>query len=165
MTPWGGLPPVTDAAGRPLDRISLVGVTAYGRHGVFEHERRDGQQFRVDAVLHLDARPAAATDDLARTVDYGAVAVGLAEVIRGEPVNLVETLAERLASVCLADPRVVAADVTVHKPHAPVAERFDDVRLTVRRHRDELRTGDQATDERVMGERATAGGAEEGTAS
>lgn len=144
MTPPAALPPVTDAAGRPLDRISLIGVTAYGRHGVFDHERRDGQQFHVDAVLHLDTRPAAAADDLARTVDYGAVAVGLAEVIRGEPVNLVETLAERLASVCLADPRVVAADVTVHKPHAPVTERFDDVRLTVRRYRGEVRAGEPA---------------------
>jgi dihydroneopterin aldolase len=129
-------PAVTDASGRPLDTISLVGITAYGRHGVFEHERRAGQQFHVDAVLHLDTRSAAATDDLARTVDYGAVATGLADVIRGEPVNLVETLAQRLAAVCLADSRVVAVDVTVHKPHAPVTERFDDVRLTVRRYRD-----------------------------
>jgi dihydroneopterin aldolase len=131
-----GLPPLTDAAGRPLDQVSLVGISAYGRHGVFEHERRDGQQFHVDAVLHLDTRPAAATDDLAETVDYGALAVGLADVIRGEPVNLVETLAARLAAICLADPRVSAADVTVHKPHAPVTERFDDVRLTIRRYRD-----------------------------
>jgi dihydroneopterin aldolase len=130
-----GLPAVIDDAGQPLDQVALIGVSAYGRHGVFEHERLDGQQFHVDAVLHLDTRAAAASDDLAHTVDYGALAVGLADVIRGEPVNLLETLAQRLAEVCLTDARVVAADVTVHKPHAPVTERFDDVRLTVRRWR------------------------------
>ncbi|HET9654236.1 MAG TPA: dihydroneopterin aldolase [Kineosporiaceae bacterium] len=130
-----GLPAVLDAAGRPLDQIALVGVSAYGRHGVFDHERRDGQQFHVDAVLHLDTRPAAASDDLADTVDYGALAVGLADVIRGEPVNLLETLAGRLAGVCLADPRVAAVDITLHKPQAPVTEQFEDVRLSVRRYR------------------------------
>ena len=133
-----GLPPVVGDAGHPLDQMSLVGISAYGRHGVFEHERRDGQQFHVDVVLHLDTRKAAASDDLADTVDYGGLAVALADVIRGEPVNLVETLAGRLAAVCLVDPRVVAADITVHKPHAPVTERLDDVRLTVRRFRDEV---------------------------
>lgn len=137
-----GLPPVADAEGRPLDQVSLVGINAYGRHGVFEHERRDGQQFRVDAVLHLDTRPAAASDDLGDTIDYGALAIALAQVVRGEPVNLVETLAGRLAAVCLSDSRVVAADVTVHKPHAPVTERFDDVRLVVRRFRADVLPGD-----------------------
>jgi dihydroneopterin aldolase len=135
---WDGLPAVTDPAGRPLDRMTLVGIGASGRHGVYEHERRDGQQFYVDVVLHLDTRPAAASDDLAGTVDYGSVAVAVAAVVRGEPVNLVETLANRLAAVCLADPRVMAADVTVHKPCAPVLERLDDIRLTVRRFRDDV---------------------------
>jgi dihydroneopterin aldolase len=146
-----GLPAVLDAAGRPLDQVALVGVSAYGRHGVFEHERRDGQQFHVDAVLHLDTRRAADSDDLRDTVDYGGLAVGLADVIRGEPVNLLETLADRLARVCLADRRVAAADVTVHKPHAPVTERFDDVRLTVRRFRpdvDERPAAPRASDPR-----------------
>lgn len=130
-----GFPPVLDAAGRPLDQMRLAGLTAFGRHGVFAQERRDGQEFHVDAVLHLDTREAAAGDDLARTVDYGTLAIALADLVRGEPVNLVETLAQRLADACLTDPRVAAADVTVHKPHAPVPERLDDVTLTVRRHR------------------------------
>ncbi len=142
MSGRSGLPAVLDAAGRPLDQISLVGVNTYGWHGVFDHERRDGQLFHVDVVLHLDTRPAAASDELAATVDYGALAVALAEVIRGEPVDLVETLAARLARACLADPRVVAADVTVHKPHAPVTERLDDVRLTIRRYRTEVFGGE-----------------------
>jgi dihydroneopterin aldolase len=130
-----GLPAVLDAEGRPLDQIALVAVSAFGRHGVFDHERRDGQLFRVDAVLHLDTRRAAAGDELADTVDYGALAVDLADVLRGEPVNLLETLAARLVEVCLADPRVAAADITLHKPQAPVTEQFEDVRLTVRRYR------------------------------
>lgn len=132
------LPAVTDPAGRPLDRMSLVGISAHGRHGLFEYERRQGQQFHVDVVLHLDTRSAAVSDDLADTVDYGSLAVALAEVVRGEPTNLVETLAGRLARVCLADPRVAAADVTVHKPQALVAEHLDDVRVTVRRYRDDV---------------------------
>ncbi len=133
------LPPVLDARGRPLDQIRLAGLTVRGFHGVFEHERRDGQEFRVDAVLHLDTRDAAAGDDLTRTVHYGELAVALAEVVRGEPVALLETLVARLAAVCCADDRVQAADVSVHKPHAPVPEAFEDVVVTVRRTRDEVR--------------------------
>ena len=120
------------------DRIVLRGLVARGRHGVLPQERRDGQDFVVDATLELDVRGAAATDDLARTVHYGELAEALADVVRGEPVDLVETLAERLARVCVADPRVEAAEVTVHKPAAPIAERFADVAVTVRRSRTEL---------------------------
>jgi dihydroneopterin aldolase len=130
--------PVTDDAGRPLDRIRLAGLTVRGHHGVFEHERRDGQDFVVDVVLHLDTRPAAAGDDLTRTVHYGELAQALADVVRGEPVDLLETLAARLAAVALADPRVGAADVTVHKPAAPIPERFADVAVTIRRTRHEV---------------------------
>jgi len=132
------LPAVTDAAGRPLDRIRLAGLVARGHHGVLAHERRDGQDFVVDVVLHLDTRPAAASDDLHRTVDYGGLAVDLAGAVRGTPVDLIETLAARLAAVALRDPAVVAADVTVHKPSAPIPERFTDVSVTVRRTRDEM---------------------------
>ncbi len=103
------------------DRIILTGLRVRGRHGVLAHERRDGQDFVVDAVLELDLGPAAATDALADTVDYGTLADRLAEVVAGEPVDLIETLAQRLAQVCLGDPRVITATVTVHKPQAPVA--------------------------------------------
>jgi dihydroneopterin aldolase / 2-amino-4-hydroxy-6-hydroxymethyldihydropteridine diphosphokinase len=120
------------------DRIVLRGLVARGRHGVFPEERREGQDFVVDVALELDVRGAAATDDLARTVDYGELAEALADVVRGEPVDLVETLAERLAQVCVADPRVEAAEVTVHKPAAPIPEPFADVAVTLRRTRAEL---------------------------
>jgi len=115
----------------PLDRIALTGLRVRGRHGVLAHERRDGQDFVVDAVLAVDVRAAAASDDLALTVDYGVLAQRLAEVVAGEPVDLVETLAERLAAVCLADARVRSAQVTVHKPSAPVPLEFADVSVTV----------------------------------
>ena len=98
-------------------------------------ERRAGQDFVVDVSLDLDLAPAASSDDVADTVDYGALAEALATVISGKPVNLLETLAARLADVCLADARVAAATVTVHKPQAPIRLNFDDVSVTMRRGR------------------------------
>ena len=118
------------------DRIALSGLRVRGHHGVFEHERRDGQDFVVDAVLEVDTRPAATSDDLADTVDYGALAQALAGIVGGEPVNLLEALAARLAEVCLADERVEAATVTVHKPQAPLPLSFTDVAVSIRRERE-----------------------------
>lgn len=115
------------------DRIELRGLRARGFHGVFEHERRDGQDFVIDAVLEVDTRSSATTDDLAETVDYGRLATELHDATAGEPVALIETLAERLARICLSDPRVTAATVTVHKPQAPIAHTFGDVSVTIRR--------------------------------
>ena len=117
------------------DRVRLTGLQVRGFHGVFEHERQDGQDFVVDAELELSTAAAAASDDLADTVDYGDLAGRLAAVVSGEPVNLLETLAARLADACLADPRVEAATVTVHKPQAPIPLAFADVAVTIRRER------------------------------
>jgi dihydroneopterin aldolase len=118
-----------------LDLVSLRGLRVHGRHGVYEHERRDGQDFVVDAVLGLDTRAAAAGDDLSRTVDYGALAQRLTAVVAGEPVRLIETLADRLAMVCLAEPVVQEVQITVHKPQAPLSQAFDDVTVTIQRRR------------------------------
>jgi len=117
------------------DRIEIIGLRARGHHGVLAAERRDGQDFVVDAVLDVPVAAAAASDDLARTVDYAALATALAEVVGGEPVDLIETLAERLAAVCLAQPLVAAVEITVHKPQAPVGLPFEDVRVRIRRSR------------------------------
>jgi dihydroneopterin aldolase len=117
------------------DTIALTGLRVRGFHGVFEHERRDGQDFVVDAVLELSTAAAAVSDELADTVHYGELAQHLAEIVAGTPVNLLETLAARLADVCLADPRVDAATVTVHKPQAPIPLAFADVAVTIRRER------------------------------
>jgi len=113
------------------DRIRLTGLRVRGHHGVLAAERRDGQDFVVDVALSLDLRAAGGSDDLADTVDYGALAQALAEVVEGEPLDLLEALAGRLAEVCLSDRRVGSAEVTVHKPAAPLGRAFSDVSVTV----------------------------------
>ena len=117
------------------DHIRLTGLRVRGYHGVFDFERHDGQEFVVDVDLELGTQGAAATGNLADTVDYGALATDLADVVAGEPVNLLETLAQRLVRVCLARPLVLAATVTVHKPQAPIPLTFGDVSVTIRRER------------------------------
>ena len=118
-----------------LDRIAIHGLSAHAFHGVYEAERRLGQTFRVDAVLELDTAPAAADDDLERTVNYAELARALHSVLTGEPVDLLETLAQRLADVCLEDPLVDAVEITVHKPEADLGVPFDDVTVAIRRER------------------------------
>ena len=117
------------------DVITLSGLRVHGRHGVFDHEREAGQDFIVDVALDVPIAEAAATDDLERTVDYGALADTLADIVSGEPCNLIETLAERLAAACPEDERVRRATVTVHKPQAPIAHQFADGSVTVERAR------------------------------
>lgn len=117
------------------DRITLRGLRVFGRHGVLPAEHRDGQEFLIDAVLWLDTAAAARTDDLARTVDYGALANELSAIAAGEPVDLIETLAQRLAAACLAHDLVRQAEITVHKPSAPIAVPFADVAVTITRRR------------------------------
>lgn len=117
------------------DEIVLTGLRVFGRHGVYQHEREDGQEFVIDLRLILDLRPAAASDDVQDTVHYGELAERVAAVVAGEPVDLIETLAERIAGVALADRRVRETVVTVHKPQAPIALSFQDVAVTVRRER------------------------------
>ncbi|MDT0269530.1 dihydroneopterin aldolase [Streptomyces sp. DSM 44915] len=118
-----------------MDRIALRGVRAKGYHGVLPSERAEGQTFVVDAELGVDTRPAARHDALDRTVDYGVVAEQLAGVIAGEPCDLVETLAQRLADQCLSHPAVHEVTITVHKPQAPITVPFDDVTITIKRSR------------------------------
>jgi 7,8-dihydroneopterin aldolase/epimerase/oxygenase len=115
------------------DRIAVRGLRARGQHGVYEHERRDGQDFIVDVVLELDTRPAASGDDLSATVDYGGLAVRLVAIVQGPAVDLLETLAQRLAEECLRAGPVQTVEVTVHKPQAPIPVPFDDVTVTIRR--------------------------------
>ncbi|CAI9390163.1 dihydroneopterin aldolase [Microbacterium sp. T2.11-28] len=118
------------------DEIAITGIRAVGYHGVYDHERRDGQEFVADVVLALSLRRAAATDDVADTVHYGELAEQVAGILSGEPVDLLETLAERIAGAALSYPIVDGVTVTVHKPQAPIAVPFGDVSVTVRRRRD-----------------------------
>lgn len=113
------------------DTITITGIRGFGRHGVFEHERIDGQEFVVDVELTINATRAAATDDLVHSVDYGHVARLAHEAIVGDAVNLIETLAARIADAVVDLPGVLAVRVTVHKPSAPIPVPFDDVAVTV----------------------------------
>ncbi|WP_432280611.1 dihydroneopterin aldolase [Streptomyces luomodiensis] len=118
-----------------MDRVALRGLKARGHHGVLPHEREEGQDFVVDLVLGLDTRPAAADDDLGKTVHYGVVAEEVVDVVRGEPVDLIETLAARIADRCLEHDVVREVEVVVHKPQAPITVPFDDVTITITRSR------------------------------
>jgi dihydroneopterin aldolase len=118
-----------------VDHVALRGLKARGHHGVYPQEREEGQTFVVDLVLGLDTAAAAAGDDLTKTVHYGVVAEEIVNVVRGEPVELIETLAQRIADQCLKHAVVQEAEVTVHKPEAPIAVPFDDVTITIHRRR------------------------------
>jgi dihydroneopterin aldolase len=118
-----------------LDQLRVTGIECYGYHGVFEHEKREGQLFVVDLTLGLDTRAAAASDDLRDTVDYGSLVAAVKAAVEADPVDLIETLAQRLADVCLRDVRVEWARITVHKPDAPIEAIFGDVTLTITRER------------------------------
>ncbi|NMD56865.1 MULTISPECIES: dihydroneopterin aldolase [Tsukamurella] len=122
------------------DRIELTGLRVRGNHGVFDHERRDGQEFVVDLVLWVDSRPAAASDDLNDTVDYGALAQRAHDIVAGEPRNLIETVAAEIADEIAADEKVYAVEVTVHKPSAPIPLTFADVAVIARRSRSGARS-------------------------
>lgn len=117
------------------DRLAVYGIETVGHHGVFDFERREGQVFKVDLVLGVDTAPAARSDDLKDTVDYGTLVAAVKQAVETEPVDLIETLAQRIADVCLTDDRVQWTEVTVHKPDAPIEATFSDVALTIQRSR------------------------------
>jgi dihydroneopterin aldolase len=117
------------------DRIELRGLRVRGHHGVLSAERRDGQDFVVDVTVWIDLAPAAASDDLADTLDYGALAERVAGIVGGEPCELIETVAGRVAEDVLTDARVHAVEVVVHKPQAPIPLEFADVAVVARRSR------------------------------
>lgn len=117
------------------DRIELRGLKVRGNHGVFEHERTDGQDFIVDVTAWIDLAAAAASDDLADTLDYGALAQRAADIVAGPPRNLIETVSAEIADDLMQDARLHAVEVVVHKPSAPIPLTFEDVAVVARRSR------------------------------
>jgi dihydroneopterin aldolase len=113
--------------------ISLTGIEAFGRHGVFDFEREQGQMFGVDVQLTLAQTPQA--DMLSETIDYSAVTTAIANLVSGEPVDLIETLAERICVEVLNNYPCIHVQVTVHKPQAPLSMSFTDVAVTTARSR------------------------------
>ncbi|MDO5635233.1 MAG: dihydroneopterin aldolase [Micrococcus sp.] len=135
------------------DRIRLTGLRAYGYHGVLDHERRDGQLFITDVVMHADVAEAAAHDDLAKTVNYADVAETVIGVVTGEAMDLIETLADRVARAILAEqPLTNTVEVTVRKPQAPLPHDFTDVQVSV------VRTRQALDSRRATGNPSTGGG-------
>jgi 7,8-dihydroneopterin aldolase/epimerase/oxygenase len=131
-------PAIRDGAGAATqhgaaDELTITGVECFAHHGVFDFERREGQVFVVDLTLGIDTRPAAASDDLQETVDYGTLVDRVRAAVESDPVDLIETVAQRIADVCLTERRVEWARVTIHKPHAPIDATFRDVALTITR--------------------------------
>lgn len=116
-----------------IDELAVLGIECFGHHGVFEFEKREGQTFVIDLALGVDTSAAAASDDLQDTVDYGSLVAAVKNAVEQDPVDLIETLAQRIADVCLLDARVEWARVTVHKPDAPIEATFRDVALTITR--------------------------------
>ncbi len=117
------------------DEITITGIRARGFHGVYPEERREGQDFVADLTLSLDLAPAALSDNVADTVHYGELAETVAGILAGEPADLIETVAERIARAVLSHERVAHVSVTIHKPDAPIAVPFGDVSVTIRRSR------------------------------
>ena len=118
------------------DELAILGVECFAHHGVFDFERREGQTFVIDLALGVDTSVAAASDDLRDTVDYGSLVGSVKAAVEKDPVDLIESLAQRIADVCLLDGRVEWARVTVHKPDAPIDATFSDVALTITRKRE-----------------------------
>ncbi|MCB2413352.1 2-amino-4-hydroxy-6-hydroxymethyldihydropteridine diphosphokinase [Demequina sp. TTPB684] len=133
-------------SGVELDRLAIEGIRVNGYHGVLDSERETGQVFKADVVAHVSTRAAALNDDLARTVNYSTIADRAAEVLGGEPAELIETVAERIALAVLEMDGVYCVDVRVHKPQAPLHVEFKDVSVTIRR---DLRTGGLWADKRI----------------
>ena len=117
------------------DRIELRGLKVRGNHGVFDHERRDGQDFVIDITVWIDLAAAAASDALSDTYDYGVLAQRAAAIVGGPARNLIETVAAEIAEDVMTDERVHAAEVVVHKPSAPIPLDFADVAVVARRSR------------------------------
>ena len=121
-----------------MDELTITGLAVFAHHGVFDHERRDGQTFLIDATLYLPLADAGGTDELARTVHYGELAAEISAAVQRDPVDLIETVAERVAAVVLAHPEVAMTRVTVHKPDAPIGLSFTDVEVSITRHNQSL---------------------------
>jgi dihydroneopterin aldolase len=116
-----------------MDEIAITGIRGFGNHGLFEDEKKNGQEFIVDIRMEKDLSLAGSTDQIDATIDYGKVAVRVKELIESDSFNLIERLAEVIADQIKSEFSVTSIEVTVHKPHAPVEIEFDDISVTIKR--------------------------------
>jgi 7,8-dihydroneopterin aldolase/epimerase/oxygenase len=117
------------------DRIALSGIEVFAHHGVLDSEQEEGQLFAVDVDLSLDLTAPGHSDRLTDTVDYGALAGRIHDLVASERWNLIEKVAQRVADLVLENSLVEAVTVTVHKPQAPIEVPFRDVTVTITRSR------------------------------
>lgn len=116
-----------------MDEIAITGIRGFGYHGLFEDEKKNGQEFIVDIRMEKELSLAGSTDRIDATIDYGKVAVRVKELIESDSFNLIERLAEVIAEQIKSEFSVTSIEVTVHKPHAPVEIEFDDISVTIKR--------------------------------
>ncbi|MCJ7753777.1 MAG: dihydroneopterin aldolase [Thermoanaerobaculales bacterium] len=117
------------------DTISLIGMRVFAYHGLLADEQASGQEFVIDVTVHANLAKAAKSDDIADTIDYGALAAAIHARATIERWNLIERVAERIADLVMEDPRATGVAVRVHKPAAPIRVPFEDVVVEVRRGR------------------------------
>jgi dihydroneopterin aldolase len=118
------------------DTIFITGLVTHARHGVMKHETEVGQRFVIDLELSIDLSESSRTDRLADTVSYSNVVSTATAAFTDSNYKLLERAAGAVADAVLsAFPRVSAIKVTVHKPHAPIAEIFEDVGVVLTRKR------------------------------
>jgi len=122
-------------AATPLDNIRLTGLRIFAHHGVLDFERENGQEFVIDLEIAVDLAPAAASDDVTKTIHYGELAEAVYAAVQADTVDLIETVAERVAAIALSYERAVRVTVTIHKPAAPITVPFGDVAVTITRSR------------------------------
>ncbi len=121
-----------------MDRITLEHMEFYGYHGCLPEERQQGQKFFIDAVLCLDLKEAGCHDDLNKTVNYAEVFTKIRDIVEGEPVGLIETVAERLTAMILREyASIRRVEITVHKPSAPIPGNFRDVSVSIVREQEQ----------------------------
>lgn len=125
----------------PVDRIRLTGLRIFAHHGVLDFERENGQEFIVDLDIAVDLAPAAASDDVTKTIHYGELAEAVYAAVQADAVDLIETVAERVAAIALGYERALQVTVTIHKPAAPITVPFGDVSVTITRNRPLSPTG------------------------
>jgi dihydroneopterin aldolase len=113
------------------DSITLTGLRVRAHHGVYDFERENGQDFVIDLRVGIDLRRAAQSDDVSTTIHYGELAERVAAAVAADPVDLIETVAERIAALVLSYPAAEDVTVTVHKPDAPISVPFGDVAVTI----------------------------------
>ncbi len=118
-----------------IDKVSITGIEAFGFHGVFEHEKKEGQEFIVDVEFEYDTAKVVQTDFIEDAIDYGAVAILIKSIVEGEPKNLIEKVADEIAQQILNNFKVNSVKVTLHKPHAPIDMEFKDVSVSVERRK------------------------------